>query len=185
MRALPDSGLMVQLTRGRAWIAVLSVLLAGIVALNVVSLSLSASQGSVAQQARLLEQENSMLRARLAQRLSNDRVQGEAAYLGMASPAPGDISYRDVSGRALRLMVHRLAAGFGLGTSLVEAPVTPTTTTVPVVADTTAALPPAAAPPAPATETLTEPATTATTPPPTQPAPAAPAGGTGGGVSPG
>ncbi len=36
VRGLPDSGLMVRLTRGRAWIALLGVLLAGIVALNVV-----------------------------------------------------------------------------------------------------------------------------------------------------
>ena len=43
VRRLPDSGLMVRMTRGRAWIGVLGVLLAGIVALNVITLSLAAS----------------------------------------------------------------------------------------------------------------------------------------------
>ena len=42
VRHLPDSGLVVRMTRGRAWIGVLGVLLAGIVALNVVTLSLAA-----------------------------------------------------------------------------------------------------------------------------------------------
>jgi hypothetical protein len=97
LRALPDSGLVMRLTRGRAWIAVLSVLLTGIVALNVVSLSLSASQGKIAQQAQILEQENSALRARLAQRLSNARVRNEAAYLGMIAPEPTEITYRNAA----------------------------------------------------------------------------------------
>jgi hypothetical protein len=183
MRGLPDSGLVVRLTRGRAWIGVLSVMLAGIVALNVVSLSLSASQGRVAQQAQILEQENSALRARLAQRLSNDRVQSEAASLGMAVPGPEEISYRDADGRSLRLAVRRLAEGFGLGGSLVELPET-TTTTTPVVAATPVTEATAATPVETLAPTTTaEPA--AAPPATTQPAPAAPTGTTGGGVSPG
>jgi hypothetical protein len=87
LRALPDSGLVVRLTRGRAWIGVLSVLLTGIVALNVISLSLSASQGRISRQAAILEQENSALRARLAHRLSNGRVRNAAASIGMTSPS--------------------------------------------------------------------------------------------------
>ena len=45
VRHLPDSSLMVRMTRGRAWIGVLGVLLVGIVALNVVTLSLAATAG--------------------------------------------------------------------------------------------------------------------------------------------
>ena len=101
VRALPDSGLMVRMTRGRAWIVVLSVMLAGIVALNVINLSFSASEGKLAQQAQVLEQENSVLRARLAQRLSNGRVRDGAAALGMIAPTPTDISYRDASRRSV------------------------------------------------------------------------------------
>ena len=97
VRALPDSGLMVGMTRGRAWIVVLSVMLAGIVALNVINLSFSASEGKLSQQAQILEQENSVLRARLAQRLSNGQVRDAAAALGMTTPTPTEINYRDAS----------------------------------------------------------------------------------------
>ena len=141
VRGLPDSGLVFRLTRGRAWIGVLSVLLTGIVALNVVSLSLSASQGKISQQAQILEQENSALRARLAHRLSNGRVRSAAASIGMASPAPSDINYRDASGEAVRLTARRLAAGFSLGGSLVAAPTitTPAPTTTTTTSTTTPA----------------------------------------------
>ena len=88
---------MVRMTRGRAWIVVLSGMLAGIVALNVINLSFNAAEGKLAQQAQILEQENSVLRARLAQRLSNGQVRSAAAALGMTAPSPTDISYRDAS----------------------------------------------------------------------------------------
>ena len=45
VRNLPDSGLIVRLTRGRAWIGVLGVLLVGIVTLNVITLSFAAGAG--------------------------------------------------------------------------------------------------------------------------------------------
>lgn len=178
MRGLPDSGLMVRMTRGRAWIAVLSVLLTGIVALNVVNLSLGASEGRIAQQIQNLEQENSAMQARLALRLSNGRVQSAATSLGMATPAAGDITYRNASGDAVKLAAQRLAAGFGLGTSLVT---TPTTTSAPTTytatsptasAAATTSSAPAPAPPAPTTISTAPAAPTAST-------------ATPGGVSPG
>jgi hypothetical protein len=173
MRGLPDSGLVVRLTRGRAWIGVLSVLLTGIVGLNVVSLSLSASQGKVSQQAQVLEQENSALRARLAERLSSERVRNAAASLGMTAPDSTGISYRDASGDAVRLAARRLADGFGLGTSLVAAPTT--TTTVPESTSTTTT----ATAPTPTTTTTTSaaPPTTVSAPTTTAPATGVPAGG--------
>ncbi len=61
VRELPDSGLIVRMTRGRAWIGVLGVLLVGIVALNVVTLSFAASAGKIDEQITALDQENSML----------------------------------------------------------------------------------------------------------------------------
>jgi hypothetical protein len=122
MRGLPDSGLVLRLTRGRAWIGLLSVLLTGIVALNVVSLSLSATQGKLSQQAQILEQENSALRARLAERLSSARVRNAAASLGMAAPDSTDINYRDASKDAVRLAAQRLANWYGTPTSLVSDP---------------------------------------------------------------
>ncbi len=52
VRNLPDSSLIVRMTRGRAWIAVLGVLLVGIVGLNVVTLSLAANAGHIDQNIR-------------------------------------------------------------------------------------------------------------------------------------
>jgi hypothetical protein len=178
MRGLPDSGLMVRLTRGRAWIGLLSVLLIGIVALNVVSLSLNASQGKIAQQAQILAQENSALRARLAERLSNDNVRTAAESLGMTSPGPADISYRDASGRSVRLTALRLAAGFGLGSSLVAAPVTTTPAVTPT--STTTSTTTSGSP-----TTTSAPATTTSAPVAAPTAPVSTTGTPGGGVSPG
>ena len=60
VRNLPDSSLVVRMTRGRAWIGVLGVLLAGIVALNVVTLSLAAGAGHIDQNIQALDEENSI-----------------------------------------------------------------------------------------------------------------------------
>jgi hypothetical protein len=102
VRQLPDSGLVVRMTRGRAWIAVLGVLLVGIVALNVVTLSFAASSGSIDEEITSLEQENSVLGGREAQKYGPDRVRQEAAQLGLAmstleepkvlKPSPDDIA---------------------------------------------------------------------------------------------
>lgn len=83
MRQLPDSGLMVRMTRGRAWIGVLGVLLAGIVTLNVITLSFAASSGQITEQITTLEKENSVLGGREAQRYATERVRYEAAALGL------------------------------------------------------------------------------------------------------
>ncbi len=90
---LADSGLMVRLTRGRLWIGLLATLLVGIVGLNVVALSFSARSSGTARQAEALEQRNSVLRAQLANRLTNAELQTTAAELGLLSPAPGEIRY--------------------------------------------------------------------------------------------
>jgi hypothetical protein len=156
---------------------VLGVLLIGIVALNVVSLSLSASEGKLAQQAQILEQENSALRARLAERLSSERIRNAAAALGMTAPESTDVNYRDASAEAIRVAARRLGDGFGLGTSLV---VDPTTESVadPIATTTTTTS---------STPTTTTTATeTATTTPVTPTTVSEPTTGTSaGGVSPG
>ena len=83
---LPDSGIVVRLTRGRAWIGVLGVLLAGIVAVNVATLSLAASAGHIDQNLQALEKENSVLRSREAQRSGVSRVRHDASALGLSVP---------------------------------------------------------------------------------------------------
>ena len=69
---------MVRMTQGRLWIGVLGVLLAGIVALNVVTLSLAAAAGHIDQNIQALEKENSILRSRDAQRSGVARVRHDA-----------------------------------------------------------------------------------------------------------
>ncbi|MGN6588450.1 MAG: hypothetical protein ACTHKT_13435 [Solirubrobacterales bacterium] len=86
VRQLPDSSLVVRMTQGRLWIAVLGVLLVGIVSLNVATLSVAASQGKIDEQITALEKENSMLGAREAEHFSTERVRGEATQLGLAMP---------------------------------------------------------------------------------------------------
>ena len=109
MRRLPDTGAIRRLTRGRAWILLLGVLLTGIVALNVVTLSLTATAGKVDQQIQLLGQENSILRAREAARLANGRVHNAAATIGLIQPGPQDITYLDGGKKAVAAAAARLA----------------------------------------------------------------------------
>jgi hypothetical protein len=110
VRGLPDSGLMVRLTRRRAWIVVLGLLLAGIVALNVATLSFSATAGKIEADIETLAQENSVLRSRLAKRLSNDRVEAAASAGGMVAPGPTEITYREAGREAISAAAQRLAA---------------------------------------------------------------------------
>ena len=108
VRQLPDSGLVVRMTRGRAWIAVLGLLLVGIVGLNVATLSFAATAGQIDEQITALEKENSMLESREAQHFSTARVRNQGAELGLAMPnleEPGVIEYEpsDVATAASRL----------------------------------------------------------------------------------
>lgn len=110
VRQLPDSGLVHRLTRGRAWIAVLGVLLIGIVALNVATLSFDAAIGKMERQALDLEQRNSALRAGLAKKLSHDRVEAAAISLGLVRPATDQYSYRQADASAASVAAERVAA---------------------------------------------------------------------------
>jgi hypothetical protein len=108
VRELPESGLVVRMTRGRAWIAVLGVLLAGIVALNVATLSFAASAGQIDENITSLEQEISMLEGREAKYFSTARIRNQAAAAGLAMPnteEPKLVEYQpaDVATAAARL----------------------------------------------------------------------------------
>ena len=105
---IADSGFVVGMTRGRAWIMVLGLLLGGIVALNVVGLSLSASGSSVSTKVDEPQQENSVMRARIANRLSNERITEAASALGLAVPAPDAVHY--IGAKTLRCRDCREAA---------------------------------------------------------------------------
>ncbi|HEX3242758.1 MAG TPA: hypothetical protein VHQ97_06735 [Solirubrobacterales bacterium] len=107
---LPDSGLVVRMTRGRAWIGVLGVLLAGIVALNVITLSFAASAGHIDQNVQALDRENSILRSHDAQLSATERVRGEAATLGLAASTAEDVGYVQAGPDDVRVAAERLAA---------------------------------------------------------------------------
>lgn len=175
---LADSGLVVRLTRGRLWIGALAVLLVGIVALNVMALSLNATSSKTGRQADALKRQNSALRAQLAGEVTSQKVQRLALSLGLVFPEPGAIRYVEPQSGDAAEAARRLRAG---DLALAEiAPVAPVTTTE--IAPVTEATPPP-----PATE---EPATEPTAPAPETPAPAqtaptgTPAGGGGGVASP-
>jgi hypothetical protein len=101
---------MVRMTRGRAWIAVLGVLLAGIVALNVVTLSLTATAGTVEQNIAALDKENSMLRARDAQKSGAARIRSDAAAIGLTVASSDEIEVIEASPRDVAVAAERLAA---------------------------------------------------------------------------
>jgi ABC-type multidrug transport system fused ATPase/permease subunit len=126
------------MTRGRAWIGVLSVLLAGIVALNVASLSIGASSSKIAGETQALQQENSALRARLAEGLSNAKVAQTAAYLGMASPDARQVNYLNASADQVKLATARWRGIFGSGSSSFVSTAVAAPTTTAVSATTTA-----------------------------------------------
>lgn len=110
VRGLPDSGLMVRMTRGRAWIGVLGMLLAGIVALNVITLSLAAQAGQIDQNVQALDEENSILRSRDAQRSGASRIRHDAVALGLAPAAVDAVDAVRASPRDAKIAAQRLAA---------------------------------------------------------------------------
>jgi hypothetical protein len=101
---------MVRMTRGRAWIGVLGVLLAGIVAINVVTLSLSATAGHIESNITALEEENPLLSARVSRLYGSSRVSHEAAALGLAPTATDQVGYVQASSNDVAVAAQRLAA---------------------------------------------------------------------------
>ena len=167
---LADTGLFVRLTRGRLWIGLLAALLAGIVAVNVLALSFGATASRLGQDADGLQRANSALRARLAGKLSDQRVQAAAIRAGMIVPQPGAIRYLRWHRGDARVAARRLAAG-----EIADAaPALPATE----AATTTSSVPTTASPTTTATGTSAAPTTTAlgaATPTTTAPTTTAPA----------
>jgi hypothetical protein len=113
VRQLPDSGLVVRMTQGRLWIGVLGVLLVGIVALNVATLSFAAASGKIDEQITALEKENSMLESREAERFSTARIRGAAGELGLAMPTAEEPKLIQYEPGDVATAVARLAAAGG------------------------------------------------------------------------
>jgi hypothetical protein len=110
VRQLPDSSLMVRMTRGRVWIGVLGVLLVGIVAINVITLSLSATAGHIDRNITALEEENSLLGGRTARLYGSARVRHEAAAFGLAAASSEGTRYLQASKQDMAIAAQRLSA---------------------------------------------------------------------------
>ena len=108
---IADSGLMQRMTRSRAWIGVLFLLLAGIVTLNVVSLSYTASAGQVAARSEALQRDNALLRAKLTKDLAGPRIEAVAVANGLLVPEPKDIQYLSAGDRYAKVAARRIEQG--------------------------------------------------------------------------
>lgn len=148
---LADSGVVVRLTRGRLWIGILAALLVGIVALNVMALSFSASSSDAGRQADELKRLNSAARAQIATLTASEEIQQTATQLGLYVPKPNQIGYVRPSAEDAIAAAKRLRDG-ELTTTTYVPPVAPvesttvpatTTETDPAVTETTVAVPPA------------------------------------------
>jgi hypothetical protein len=88
LRTLPDHSLLDRVVRGRLWIPLLGVLLAGIVAMQVEVLKLNASIGHAMVATGQLQTRNQQLRAAVSSRSDDQRVEAAAARQPMQMPAP-------------------------------------------------------------------------------------------------
>lgn len=151
---IADSGIVLGLTRSRLWIGVLGSLLVGIVALNVMALSFNAASSETAGRSDELREQNSALRASIADRLSNERLQEAAVRIGLVPPQAASVLMLTPAAANAAEAARRLRRGdFTLGSTyappVVEAPVEP------IIDPAVAATDPATAPP------VTDPAATA------------------------
>jgi cell division protein FtsL len=104
------AGILDSLLRGRGWIGLVGVLLAGIVFFNVGLLELNSGIASSDQKASDLKRENAALRARVARLGSSERIQKAAAQIGLVLPQPGQVRYLKAGGRSdARRAVARLS----------------------------------------------------------------------------
>ena len=132
VRALPDHAWLDRIIRGRAWIPLLGVMLAGIVAMQVEVLKLSASMGRSLERSTALQSRNEILRASVAGLADDQRIERIAAGLGMVMPAPAAVNFlavqRGANVQAAVAGIHQPdaatftamlpATGAGVGTSV-------------------------------------------------------------------
>ena len=106
VRALPDSSLIDRLVRGRAWIPVLGVMLAGIVFMQVEILKLGSSMGRWIERSSTLSARNEQLRVTVAGLADDQRIESLAAGMGMVMPPASALGF---------LTVHGSSASAGVG----------------------------------------------------------------------
>lgn len=91
--SLPDHAWLDRVVRGRAWIPLLGVLLAGIVAAQVEILKLGASMGRSLEQTSTLTNQNEQLRGSVAALADDQRIERLAGAMGMVLPPAGAVGY--------------------------------------------------------------------------------------------
>ncbi|HKO27446.1 MAG TPA: hypothetical protein VJU80_08325, partial [Solirubrobacteraceae bacterium] len=91
--SLPDHHWLDRVVRGRAWIPLLGVLLAGIVAAQVEILKLGASNGRSLEQTTTLTNTNEQLRGSVAALSDDQRIERLASAMGLVLPPPGAVGY--------------------------------------------------------------------------------------------
>jgi cell division protein FtsL len=162
------------LLTGRGWIALVFVLLAGIVFLNVDLLQMNREIARNAEKISTLKREIARNRLDAARLASSERIQDSAAQLGLVRPAAGEVRYlkarpgRDAGLAAKRITAPSLAY-------VAPAPVAPAPE--PMIAPTDPAVTdPAAADPAVTDPAVVEPAATDPVAAPAPTTPTAPAG---------
>jgi cell division protein FtsL len=160
VRSLPDRSLIDRLVRGRAWIPVLGVLLAGLVAMQVEILKLGTSIGRSIERSTALQSRNESLQTGVATLADDQRIERLAAGMGMAMPSPSSVAFvtanaHNAVGRALA-NVHapdpanfasQLAAQIAAATMI--APAAPGTATTTGTVTTTGTATPTGTPAAP------------------------------------
>ncbi len=91
--SLPDHPLLDRLIRGRAWIPLLGVLLAGIVTMQVEVLKLGTGIGRSIERSAELQTRNDQLRMSVAALDADQRIERIAAASGMIMPAPDAVGF--------------------------------------------------------------------------------------------
>lgn len=95
VRTLPDRALLDRIVRGRAWIPLLGVMLAGIVAMQVELLKLNASIGRSIQLGAALQSRNDNLRASVSSLSDSQRIERLASGMGMVMAGPTAVQFLD------------------------------------------------------------------------------------------
>lgn len=110
VRALPDHVLLDRMIRGRWWIPLLGVLLAGIVAMQVEVLKLNAATAVSLQRSTSLQNQRDALQASVSQLGDEQRIESLAAKMGMQMPAPANVKFLSPGATSPRAAIANIHA---------------------------------------------------------------------------
>jgi len=99
-----------RLVRGRAWIAIVTVALLGIVAMQVALLKLGAQIGSETATVNALVQQNETAQAAIGTLEASGRVSAAASSLGMLYPQSSSVTYLQANPGDARRAAHTMTA---------------------------------------------------------------------------